>query len=162
MLVGSTLRWSIECQRHWSDVNITWLSLTRTLRLASQVCLANTGYPSYIHLLSASFAFTALTVLVERQHAASITWMMRLSVVICLERGAACLHMVQLMPLSARNSTTSCLINTGFTFLVLAYTLVVLEKRPLNGCSSSSSICVIYFSFTHTHKYTVRNADLEI
>ena len=53
--------------------------------------------------------------------------------VICLERGADCLHMVQLMPLPSQN-----LIQTGFTFLVLAYQ-VVPEKRPLNGCSGSSS-----------------------
>jgi len=40
-----------------------------------------------------------------------------------LERGAACLHMVQLMPLPSQNHTVSCLIliQTGFTFLVLAY-----------------------------------------
>ena len=44
-------------------------------------------------------------------------------VVICLERGADCLHMVQLMPLLSPNPIISCLIEiqTGFTFLVLAY-----------------------------------------
>ena len=40
--------------------------------------------------------------------------------VICLERGADCLHMAQLMPLSL---TISCFskIQIGFTFLVLAH-----------------------------------------
>ena len=52
--------------------------------------------------------------------------------VICLERGAD-LHMAQLMPLSLTVSCSSK-IQIGFTFLVPAYQ-VVLEKRPLNGCS---------------------------
>ena len=48
--------------------------------------------------------------------------------VICLERGAD-VHMAQLMPLPL---TISCFskIQTGFTFLVPAHT-VVLEKGPL-------------------------------
>ena len=52
--------------------------------------------------------------------------------VICLERGADCLHMAQLMPLPL---TVSCFskIQIGFTFLVPAHR-VVQEKGPLNGC----------------------------
>jgi len=44
-------------------------------------------------------------------------------VVICLERGADCLHIVQLMSLLSQNPVISCLIliQTGFTFLVPAY-----------------------------------------
>jgi len=44
-------------------------------------------------------------------------------VVIWLEQGADCLHMVQLMPLSSQNPVISCVIwiQTGFTFLVPAY-----------------------------------------
>jgi len=46
-------------------------------------------------------------------------------VVICLSRGADCLHMVQVMPLHSKtlNPSISCLIyiQTGFTFLVPAY-----------------------------------------
>ena len=44
-------------------------------------------------------------------------------VVIRLERGADCLHIVQLMPLPSPNPIISCLfkIQTGLTFLVLAY-----------------------------------------
>ena len=43
--------------------------------------------------------------------------------VICLERGADCLHIVQLMSLLSQNPVISCLIliQTGFTFLVPAY-----------------------------------------
>jgi len=56
-------------------------------------------------------------------------------VVVCLERGAD-LHTAQLMSLPL---TVSCFskIQIGFTFLVQWYRLtqVVLEKRPLNGCS---------------------------
>ena len=42
--------------------------------------------------------------------------------VICLERGADCLHMVQLMPLHPKIPVISCLIGilTGFTFLIPA------------------------------------------
>ena len=44
-------------------------------------------------------------------------------VVICLQQGADCLHMVQLMVLSSQNPIISCLIwiHTDFTFLVPAY-----------------------------------------
>jgi len=49
-------------------------------------------------------------------------------VVICLERGADCLHIVQLMPLPSQNPIISCLvyIQTGCTFLQ-----VVLEKKTV-------------------------------
>ena len=56
--------------------------------------------------------------------------------VICLERGADCLHMVRLMPLYPQ--TTSCLVSFK-SRLVLSFRYwliqVVQEKRPLNGCS---------------------------
>ena len=60
--------------------------------------------------------------------------------VICLERGADFLHVVQLMPLHPK--TPSSLASFNFR-LVLAFwywlTQVVLEKRLLNGCSSCIS-----------------------
>ena len=60
--------------------------------------------------------------------------------VISLEWGADCLHMVQLMPLYPQ--TPSCLASCK-SRLVLPFwywlTQVILEKRPLNGCSSSNS-----------------------
>jgi len=57
--------------------------------------------------------------------------------VICLEQGAYYFHMVELMSLPPHH----LLLQENpewFTFLVPAYpglTQVVLEKRPLNGCS---------------------------
>ena len=66
--------------------------------------------------------------------------------VICLERGADRLHMVQLMPLFSE--TSSSLVASFKSRLVLPFwyqvTQVVLEKRPLNGCSSC--IYVLYFA----------------
>jgi len=57
-------------------------------------------------------------------------------VVICLERGADCLHMVQLMPLLSPNPPSS--LDSFKSRLVLSFwyrlAQVVLEKRPLNGC----------------------------
>ena len=58
--------------------------------------------------------------------------------VICLERGADCLHMVQLMPLHPK--TPSSLPYLGFTFLVPAYPgYPGKEAVNLNGCGSSNS-----------------------
>ena len=58
--------------------------------------------------------------------------------VICLERGADCLHMVQLMPL--RHKTPSSLVSFKSRPVLLFWywlTQAVLEKRPLTGSSSS-------------------------
>ena len=61
--------------------------------------------------------------------------------VICLERGADCLHMVQLMPLHPKTPSSLVSFKSG---LVLPFwyrlTPVVVEKRPLNGCNSSSTV----------------------
>jgi len=59
-------------------------------------------------------------------------------VVICLERGAECLHVVQLMPLHPQTPSSLASFKSR---LVSWYWLnqVVLEKRPLNMFSSSSS-----------------------
>jgi len=61
-------------------------------------------------------------------------------VVICLERGTDCLHMVQLMPLhpkilSSLASSKSRLV----LYIWNRLTQVVLEKRPLNGCNCNCS-----------------------
>ena len=59
-------------------------------------------------------------------------------VVFCLERGADCLHMVQLMPLPSQNPVISCriLMQTAFTFLIIfisprmvAHNIIVLQKK---------------------------------
>ena len=60
--------------------------------------------------------------------------------VICLEQGADRLHIVQLMPLHPQIPASLTSVKSR---LVLPFwyrrTQVVLEKRPLNKCSSSSS-----------------------
>jgi len=85
-----------------------------------------------------SVAFSALTLLVGRQegHPACKKEWWSTGVVICLERGVD-LHMAQLMP---QPLTVSCSskIQIGLPFWY-RLTQVVLEKRPLNGCSCSSS-----------------------
>jgi len=59
--------------------------------------------------------------------------------VICLERGADCLHMVQLTPLpSKHHHLLPHLIPDLFLPFWYWLTQVVLEKRPLNRFSSSS------------------------
>ena len=65
--------------------------------------------------------------------------------VICLERGAGCLHMVQLMPLHPKtpSSLASFKSRLVLSFLVLAYP-GVLEKRP----QMSEVPVVIYFIFS--------------
>jgi len=71
-------------------------------------------------------------------------------VVICLKRGAHCLHMVQLMPL--HTETPSYLASFKFR-LVLSFwyrlTQVVLEKRALNGCRSSMKNELLYLTLAH-------------
>jgi len=62
---------------------------------------------------------------------------------ICLERGADCLHMVQLMPLHPQTPSSLASFKSR---LILPFwyqlTQVVLEKRPLNGYSNSS--CTVF------------------
>ena len=54
--------------------------------------------------------------------------------VICLERGADCLHIVQLMPLYPKHHLLPHLNPGCMVYLsVTGYTQTVLEKRPLNG-----------------------------
>jgi len=78
-------------------------------------------------------AFRALTLLVGQQEGHPAC-----GVVFCLERRANDLHMVQLMPLSPHH----VLLHENpewFIFLVPAYPSCP-GKRPLNGCSNSSSV----------------------
>jgi len=90
-------------------------------------------------------AFSALTLLVGRQdeHPACKNWVMRCWCG-CLS-GARCrLHIVQLMPLHPKTPSSVASFKSRLV-LSFWYRLpqVVLENRPLNGCSSS---CVIYAS----------------
>ena len=92
-------------------------------------------------------AFSALTLLLGRQveHPAfkKIDWW-GVGVIICLERGADCLHMVQLMPLHPKTPSSLASFKSR---LVLSFwfrlSQIVLEKRPFNGCSSSSFCCLL-------------------
>jgi len=60
-------------------------------------------------------------------------------VVICLQRGADCLHMVQLIPLHPKiPSSLASLKSTLVLPFWYRFTQAVLEKRPLNGCNSSN------------------------
>ena len=88
-------------------------------------------------------AFSALPLLIRHQEehlAYEKTEWCGVGVVISLERGADCLHMVQLMPLHPK---TPQYLASFKSRLVLPFwywlTQLVPEKRPLNGCSSSSS-----------------------
>ena len=59
--------------------------------------------------------------------------------VMCLEQGADFLHMVQLMPLHPETPSSLASLKSRLVLLFWCrLTQVVLEKRPLNGCSSSS------------------------
>ena len=59
--------------------------------------------------------------------------------VICLERGADCLLIVQLMPLHPKTPSSLASSKSRLVLLFLYWLIkVVLEKRPLNGC-----VCVL-------------------
>jgi len=61
-------------------------------------------------------------------------------VVIRLERGADCLHMVQLMPLHPKTPSSFASFKSRLVLpFWYRFTLNVLEKRSLNGCNSSIS-----------------------
>ena len=67
-----------------------------------------------------------------------------LLVVICLQRGADCLHMVQLMPLHPKIPSSLASFNSR---LILPFwyslTQVVLEKRPLSGCVHNNVLFIL-------------------
>ena len=57
-----------------------------------------------------------------------------------LERGADCLHVVQLMPLHPKTSSSLASLKSRLVSpFCYQLTQVVLNKRPLNGCNSSST-----------------------
>jgi len=94
-------------------------------------------------LPSVLFAFSAWTLLGVRKSIRPVKLSNEV-LVICLKRGADCLHMVQLMPLHPKTLQYLASLKSK---LVLPFwyrlTQVVLEKRPINGCSSSSIIISI-------------------
>jgi len=77
-------------------------------------------------------------------------------VVIGLQRGTDCLHMVQLTPLHPKTPSSLAPFKSR---LVLSFwyrlTQVILEKPPLNGCSSSisrSKVIVLTYIQAYTHQ----------
>jgi len=95
----------------------------------------------YLNGSFAGDAFSTLTLLVGRQEghpAYNKTEWCGTGMVICLEWGANDLHMVQPMPPSPIISYSSKIQN-GLPFWC-RLTEVVLEKRRLNGCSSSFQV----------------------
>jgi len=61
----------------------------------------------------------------------------------CLQRGAYCLHMVQLMPLHPKTPSSLAWFKSRLVLPFLYWiTQVVVEKRPLNGCNSCSTLQV--------------------
>jgi len=64
--------------------------------------------------------------------------------VICLEKSANDLHMVQLMPLPPPSSLAP--VKSGMVYLSGAYLPRLSWNRPLNGCSSGSSSLIFVFS----------------
>ena len=93
---------------------------------------------SILSLFMPSIAFSALTLLKSIQ-SVKIEWW-SIGVVSCLAKSADCFSMGQLMPL---HPGTQWSLASFKSKLVLPFrywlTQVVLEKRSLNGCSSSSS-----------------------
>ena len=71
-----------------------------------------------------------------------------MGVVVCLERGADCLHMVQLMPLHPKTPSSLASFKSilFFTFLVPAYP-GRLGKEAVKGCSSSSDEFLFFVLF---------------
>ena len=126
-----------------------WYRLTWVVPDKGPLNVCSTSSSCY-KLFSETWAFLVLNcthnLLVGHQeaHPARKNWVMRCCVVICLQRDADCLHMVQLMPLHPQTPSSLASFHTDWYRLVLPFqywlTQVVLEKKPLNGCSSSSSI----------------------
>ena len=76
-------------------------------------------------------------------------------VVICLEWGADCLHIVQLMLLHPKTPSYLASFKSRLVLLVwYQLTQVVREKRPLNGCRSSSILCLAFHIPWFTVEYT--------
>jgi len=70
-------------------------------------------------------------------------------VVICLERGANCLRVVQLTPLHPKTPLSLAWFKSRLVLpFWYRFTQVVLEKRPLKGCS-----VVYYYMLRHFQEY---------
>jgi len=73
---------------------------------------------------------------------------------ICLERGADCLHIVELMPLHPKTPSSLALVKSRLVLpLWQRLTQLVLEKRSLNGCSSSNFLIIYSTGDSHSHLF---------
>jgi len=83
-------------------------------------------------------------------------------VVICLQRGADCLHMVQLMLLHPKTASSLASFKSRLVSpFWCRHTQAVLEKRPLNGCImlsvSKSTVFVEEESVDYRIRYQLIN-----
>jgi len=130
LLITSLLECRINCR-------IDVLVVSSKFRLATGESSLSSTFSTFICICI--FAFSSLTLLVgpQEEHPACKNEWWGVGVVICLKRGADCLHTVQLMPLHPKTPSSLASFKSR---LVLPFwywlTQVVLEKRPLNGCSS--------------------------
>ena len=104
--------------------------------------------------LLTQYAFSALTLSAGRQkeHPACKNRVMRCwchGVIICLDRGADCLHTVQLVPLHPQTPSSLASFKSRLALLFwYRLTQVLLEKRPLNGCCCCCCCCCCYNTIT--------------
>ena len=81
--------------------------------------------------------------------------------VFCLQLGADCLHMVQLMPLHPETPSSLAPFKSRLVLpFWCRFTQVVLEKRPLNRCSSCRSILLLIVQ--HAVMCLLRYLDLKL
>ena len=103
-----------------------------------------------MHFVSVFVPLVLLTLLVGCQEEHLACKKLNDGLVICQERGADCLHMFQLMPLHPKTPSSLASFKSR---LVLPFwyqlTQVVLEKRPLNGYSSSSCVCFLVLKLSY-------------
>ena len=81
----------------------------------------------------------------QEEHPACKNPVIGVGVAICLERGADCLHIVQMMPLHPKTPSSLASFKSRLALpFWFRLNQVVLEKTPLNWCSSGSSLSCSY------------------
>jgi len=121
-----------------------WLSFCVGRWLAFSIIISPPSFSFYLHIRWKHRRTMLCCLGVSKSIRPVQTEWWGVGVVICLNWGADCLHMVQLMPLPSE--TPSSLVSfKSRPILPFWYRLtrVVLEKRPLKVCSSSSGSHVL-------------------
>ena len=130
------LRWlvSIQCRTH--DFLFVQLSRNHISQIVHLSCLPSVNWHCWLRVRKSIRPVT-------------IEWS-GVGVVICLQRGADCLHMVQLMPLHPKTPSSFVSFKSRLV-LLFCYQLsqIVLEKRPLNGCSVVLVVVAVYVSLLY-------------